>query len=240
MNVRVRDLVCIILGALLALVFQAKSSPELQLEYGQCRFGVERDGMFYNSDLPHRNYMTPHCGGLALASKFGASRWGWRFAYFASGTIQARENWARVVDGSAETGKPCDTSVTWVGCHARFDGVGYMYGFSLGLTYEQPLGWGFSAIPEVGLLHFRSVFKTDIRPADYQKPDYEPAEIHGVQDSGWSGTPAPYAGLMLSYSIAKAVRVYAGMRYYWPTDHRALSLTNHAITQIPFGLAVGF
>lgn len=212
---------------------------ELQIEGGQCRFGVERDGMYYNADLPHINYMTPRCGGFALANKFGDSRWGWRFAYFTSGTIQARENWARVVDGSQETGLPCDTS-TWLGCHARFDGIGYMYGFSLGVTYEQPLGAGFSVIPEAGFLHFRSVFKTDIRPADYPQQPGEPAEIHGVQDSGWKGTPAPYAGMMLSYRVLRDLRLYGGMRYYWPTDHRAHSLTNHAITQIVGGVGFGF
>lgn len=205
------------------------SAADLSLEFGQCRFGVERDGMFYNADLPHQNYMTPRCGGLVYSDKWRDSRFGWSAGLITSGNIEGRGAVARVVDGSHETGLPCDTS-TWLGCHATFDGEGKMYGVRLGLNYDHPLPWHMSLRAEGGMLFFRSVYRSTISPVDYTDK-----EIKGVQDSGWNSTPAPWVGVMWRYHD----RLYIGARYYWPAGHRALSLTNHAITELTTGVVLG-
>lgn len=227
-----RIVISFLAGVIVAIGLSGRA-VEIFVEDGQCRFGLERDGTFYNADLRHHNYMTPGCASFGFADKFKESRIGWRIALIESGAIQARDNVARVVDGSQETGKPCDPDANgnWLGCHAVFNGRGKMYGFSLGLTYEQPLALGFSAVGEGGLLIFRSVFRSNIVPLDYKKPDGETPETSGVQDSGWLSAPAPYMGLMLKYG-----RAYAGLRYYWPSGHRALSLTNHSFTQASAGV----
>ena len=202
-------------GFILAIGFSGKA-VELFAEGGQCRFD-DAHGAFYHGDLPTHNYLTPRCGSIGLQDKFEDGKWGWRIAYLESGSIKARDNIARQLDNSYETTAPCDTS-TWIGCHARINGSGYVYGFSFGITRELDVYKGLKVIPEGGLFHFRSVFRASIRAVDFNCGG---CEWYVQEDSGWKAWPAPYAGLTLRYG-----HIYAAARYYWSSGHRALSLAD--------------
>lgn len=208
------------------LIAHPASAVEFYLEGGQCHF-EDTGGAFYASDLPHTNYMTPRCGGLGLRDKFENSDFGWRIGYAASGSIQARDNLVRVVDGSME-GIPCDFPHSYNGCHATINGSGYMYGFAFAINRSFHVYDRFSVVPEGGLFFFRSVFRANIRPYDYCC-----REALVIEDSHWKAAPAPFAGLTLRYGPA-----YVAARYHWSSGHRALSLTNQAFSQLVLGLSL--
>ena len=197
---------------------------ELQFEFGQCRFGLADNGTFREEGFDYRNYMTPKCGSIGVADKFGESSVGWRIAYLDTGNIQARGNVARY--GDDQNRQPCDSKTT-IGCRARFNGSGYTYGVMFGLTKEYPL-WIFNAQGEAGIFYFRHRFHANAVQVDSGAGPEQQYD----STSKWSAAPSPYFGLSLRYS-----HIYAGARYFWPTGHRELSLTNHSLTQIYTGAA---
>lgn len=210
------------------IVFNALSgrAGELALELGQCRFGQERNGTFYESDpgMDYSNYMTPRCGGISWSDKFGSSRWGYRIAYLDSGSIQARSNVARYGDDLNR--QPCDPKTT-IGCRAHFDGSGYTYGVSLGLTAEARMG-EIRAAGEAGLFFFRHRFHASAMPLEQGAGD----EQNYDATSSWRSPHSLLLGITLRYRDGGPY-VYA--RHYFPSGHRELSLTNHSMTQFGVG-----
>jgi hypothetical protein len=220
-----REWVCLLLGAVFATAYQAWSSPEIQLELGQCRFGKAPDGTFYQSDYQTTNYLTPRCMSLGLADKFEkGGRIGWRVAYIVTGSIEARDNlFIRNDDGLRSI--PCDPPNFVAGCHATMNGSGNMRGLSFSGTADLPLG-PVTVTGEMGLLFFKSQFKATALPVDYVGQVMEVNE-----ESKWWDTPTPMLGVSLRYGD-----VYIAARHYWPAEHRPLSLTDHSFTQLSVGL----
>lgn len=221
----IRNLAFFLLGAAVMVIAQGIASPEVQLEHGQCRFGKERNGTFYENGQYTRNYLTPSCASIALADKWASgSRWGWRVAYIWTGAIQARDNVAHIDEGNDSL--PCNPPVDFGGCKATFNGSGRMRGVSFSGTGDLRLG-PVTATAEMGFLFFKSQFKAVVTPIDY------PGRVmEGNEESKWWDSPIPLAGLTLRYG-----NVYIAARHYWPAEHRALSLTDHSFTQISAGLA---
>ncbi len=221
-----RDWTCLLLGAVFATAWQAWSGPEIQIELGQCRFGLANSGTFYEEEggYDHQNYMTPRCGGIGLADKFKDSSFGWRIAAVRTGNIQARSNVARY--GDDQNRQPCDPATT-IGCKASFTGAGYTYGVSFGLTDEHRVG-DLRVIGEVGLFFFRHAFQATAVAIDSGAG----GEQHYAATSSWTAPPAPLLGLTVRYG-----NLYMAMRHYFAAGHRELSLTDHSMTQYIIGLA---
>lgn len=230
------NLAWFVAGLVLAVGLSGRSAdfgtraPEFQLEFGQCRFALERDGVFWQSEHYHRNYMSPRCASFGVADRFGGSRLGWRVAFLAAGNLEARDNVAMFGDelNHADGVQPCDTK-TLLGCRAAFSGTGHTYGLSVSGTHTASLG-RFDLIGEAGLFFFRSVFYMTVRPIDY-KGDQQ----YGTLDTGWQHPPAPFGGVTLRHRD-----VYAALRYYWPPGHSGIDLTNHGFTQLALGYAWRF
>lgn len=214
-------------GFIVAIGFSGRA-VDLSLEHGQCRFGAERDGTFWQSDYGRSNYMTPRCTSIALADKWEkGGRMGWRVAYLTTGDIEARDN-AAVLNDLGIRNAPCSPSTgAWDGCVANFNGSGHMRGVSFSGTGDLKLG-PITAIGEFGLLFFKSQFKATATPINYVGRVEEVNE-----ESHWYDMPIPMMGLTLRYK-----NVFISARHYWPAEHRAISLTNHAFTQLSLGVTL--
>lgn len=215
-----------LLGAALAIVAQGIAAPELQIEFGQSRFGQERNGTFYESDggMDYQNYMTPKSGSIAIADKFGESPWGYRLSAFNTGTIKVTSI-ARYGDDANR--QPCDP-LTTIGCKARFEGSGYSYGFTAALTYEMRLGV-LRVIPEAGLSLFRHRFHAKTAPLE---PMFA-GELQYDETSKWISEPQKMLGLTLRIG-----EFYFSVRRHLEAGGRPLSLTNHSRTDFMFGAVV--
>jgi hypothetical protein len=227
--VRIPGLLCLLLACLPA------RASELQTEFGQCRFGKERDGTFYQSNLYTRNYMTPRCASLAVADRFRDGPWGWRIAFLWTGQLAARDNVATFFDEDAfRSNLVCNNTPGpgfARGCMVNIVGHGHTWGFSFAGTYEQRLG-PLRLGAEAGLFFFRHSWHMTATHLDCSTcrhiNDYD-------ESSGPFTDPSPLAGL-----TARVGPVYFAARYYWPAEHRALSLTDHSFLQLSSGLAWKF
>lgn len=217
----------ILVGAVIGFTAHglASRATDLFAETGQCRFGLERDGTFYQSDRHTDNFLHPGCISLGLQDKWKDSRFGWRASFVATGTIQAKGNMA-VNDETRGSTAPCDMMVSEANCPIRFDGAGQTYGITLGSTYEQPLFAHAALIAESGLFFFQHHFKAEARFVDCCHRTISYNETSKLWD-----TPSPFLGLTMHYRY-----VYVAVRHFWPSGHRALSLTNHEMNQFVVGL----
>lgn len=243
-----RDLALFLLGLLSAIVIASfAQKTELQLEYGQCRFDIERYGTFQQPDRYTANYLTPRCASLGLAGRFGSflgdrdsGRWGWRVALVVSGTIQARGNVATLYDDEAGRhdlacgGGHADRNLDGRGCLARETGSGDVAGFSVSLTRAFSAG-PIEIVPEAGLFFFRSRFHN--HPTLVDCGDCNPQSDYdaGRRLDIISAPPDALLG-----AAVRRGSVYLAVRRYLPLGHRALSLTDNAFTQIAAGLALPF
>ena len=221
-----------VLVLLLVAAAATAEAHEIQFEWGQCRFGLERDGTFYQSDRYHQNYMTPGCGGIGIADRFTDGPFGWRVAFLATRSIEARDNVATLFDQDAfRANLVCHNASgppgRGRGCIASFRGNGHTWGFSFSATYERRLG-PIRAVAETGLFFFRHSMH-----AEAEHIDCTTCRKTGNYDesSGPFTAPIPLVGLTLRLG-----HVYAAARYYWPAEHRALSLTNHSFSQFSSGV----
>lgn len=220
-----KTLIAFFAGFIVAIGFSGRA-VEMFSEAGQCRFGLERDGTFYQSDRHTDNFMRPGCASFGFQGKWKDSeRWGWRVSLLGTNSIQARGNMA-VNDETRGSTAPCDLSVSEANCAIRFDGSGKTQGFTLGTTYEQPLFSRTSLIAESGLFFFQHHFKAEARFVDCCTRNISYNETSKLWDM-----PSAFLGVSLRYRD-----VYAGFRHYWPTGHRALSLTNHEMNQFVVGV----
>lgn len=219
----VKAIVGFVAGFILAIGFPGKA-VDLFGELGQCRFGLAPNGTFYESDpgMDYKLYMTPRCGSVGIADKFGESTFGWRLGYMRTGTIQARGNIARF--GDDQNRQPCDPKTT-IGCKAIFNGSGFTEGVTASLTDEHKWGLGFSTVGEAGLFFFRHRFHATATGTDVE------GVWHADEKSSMKDAPSPFLGLML-----KQGPIYFGMRHFFPMGHRSLSLTDHSITQYVLGV----
>lgn len=228
--IRLRDLAFLVLGAAIAIFAQGLAAPELQAELGQCRYGVVPEGTFYQSDLHTDSYLRPACGGIALASKWnGSERFGWRVGALATGGISARDN-VSTNDERAHAHIAC-VPPNPDGCMVRFNGEGRTFGFTLGLTAEQPLAAHLSAIAEGGFFFFQHHFKAEAHPMGCGCT----GQIAYNETSKLFDSPSPFAGITLRYRD-----FYVAARHFWPTGHRSLSLTDFSMTQYVVGVAFPF
>lgn len=218
-------LVGAVLGFTAALGLSGRTA-EVFSEVGQCRFALERDGTFYQSDRHTDNFMTPGCISLGLSGKWTDSeKWGWRTSFLSTGSIQARGNMA-VNDELRGNTAPCDLSINEANCPVRFNGSGQTYGFTFGATFEQPLGYHLSLIGESGLFFFQHHFKAEGKFVDCCTRNISYNETSKLWDM-----PSPFLGMTLRYRD-----VYFAARHFWPSGHRALSLTNHEMNQFVVGV----
>lgn len=218
----------ILLGAVIGFTAHgfASRATEFFVEQGQCRFGLERDGTFYQSDLYTRNHMNPGCASLGIQDKWkGFDKLGWAIRFTATGPIQARSNIA-VNDETRGSLAPCNPSVTAEeGCMIEFSGEGRTQGISLGLTFEQPLASRLYVIGEAGYFFFQHHFKSEA-----QFIACCGRSISYNETSKFWDQPIPMAGVTLRYRD-----VYLAARHYWPGEHRPLTLTNNSFWQLILG-----
>jgi hypothetical protein len=219
---------------LLGVVAAPTQAMELQGEWGQCRFGKERDGVFWQSDRHTQNYMTPYCATLGLTDRYKDGPFGWRIGFVWAGFIEGRDNIATLRDDDAflknlvchDAPPPPERGA---GCLASHNGFGHTWGFSFGPTYERRLFGPVKVVAEGALFFFRHNYKNHAQHVDCTtckpNPDYD-------QSSGPFADPIPMLGLTL-----RAYSLYFAVRYYWPGEHRPLSLTDHSFTQLSTGLA---
>jgi len=210
-------------------------ATEFQIEAGQCRFGLQTDGTFYQSDRYTDNYMTPGCASLGFADKFKDRSLGWRVALLWTGHIQTRDNITTFFDADAfQPNLVCQNNFgpnRARGCLVDVNAHGHTWGFVFSGTYEYRVGW-LGMIGEAGLFFFRHSFQshathkdcTTCRPIN----DYD-------ESSGPFTNPSPLLGLTV-----KVGSIYVAARHYWPAEHRALSLTDHSFTQFTGGVAWKF
>lgn len=231
-----RDLGFFALGAVLCVIGRGISAPELQLEVGQCRFGVERDGVFYQADQHTDNYLRPACAAIGIADKFkSAHGFGWRAWFMKTGNLEARGNVA-TLDEDAHTSGTCDPA-TGHHCHWRFDGAGSLKGIGASLTAEVPVYERWSVIAEAGVFFFKSSFSVTITPADYVG-----ASKRGEEHSHWTDQPSPLIGLTVRRErpFGLPIAVYGAVRRYWPAEHRALNLTDYSHIDLMLGIGKEF
>ena len=224
-----------LLIALVLLHASNSQGAELQAEYGQCRFGLERDGVFYQADRHTDNFLRPPCVTLGIADKWkGSERFGWRVAFVQTGSIQARDNIATIHDDDAHTYGVCDP-LTGDNCIASFNGSGRTYGISASLTAERRFG-AIKIIGETGLFFFHHSFRVRAKSIDCPVGVcYPTPTVEGDQSSNLWDMPNSLAGITLRYRD-----VYLALRHYWSGGHRALSLTDHSFTQLMTGIAWRF
>lgn len=208
----------------------AEPSPEFFVEAGQCRFGVERDGVFYQTDKHTDNYMHPACASLGFQNKWKGSDWfGWRVAAIKTGSISARGNVATVDEAQHQSGQ-CDPN-TGMFCLYRFDGRGDLRGLSLGLTGDVRLPAGFKLTGETALLFSKSSFSVTITPISDPNAPERRGELHG----SWTDTPTMMLGASLRWGPA-----YVFARKYSAAEHRSLNLTDYSFWNFGVGAAAAF
>lgn len=220
---------------LLLLAGPEGHSREVQVEAGQCRFSVERDGVFFQADKHTDNYMRPACASIAFADSF--ERWpglGWRAWFMKTGDFAARGNEA-TTDEAAHSAGTCDLD-TGNHCLYRFDGSGSMKGVGVSLTGAIALSAHWSLIAEGGLMFFKSSFTVTITPLNTND-----GVKRGEEHSKWTDFPVPMLGITLRRDrpLGLPFSVYAAARHYWPAEHRALNLGN-AHTDFMLGAAKEF
>lgn len=221
----IRFLTGALFGVIVAVGLSGRTT-EVFSEYGQCRFGLAEDGTFYQSDRHTDNYMRPACAAVGVSDKWqGSERFGWRVSFLATGSINARGNMA-VNDETRGVTTPCNLSVSEANCQIRFDGAGQTFGFAFAFTAEQPLAAHLSASAESGLFFFQHHFKSEARFEQCCGRTISYNETSKLWD-----VPSPFVGLSLRYRD-----LYVAARRYWPSEHRALSLTNHAFWQFTAGV----
>lgn len=213
-------------GFIVAIGFSGYGT-ELFTEAGQCRFGLEKDGNFYQQQRHTDNYMTPRCLSLGVADKFNDGPWGWRASVQVAGKIEARDNVAAIGIELVPPHFACDQATSF-GCTSNFNGSGRTWGFTAGITNEQRLGF-IRVIGESGLFFFTHRFRARQTNIDYAPVGGANGEYD--ETSKLWDMPSPFLGLTLRYGD-----VYLAARHYWPTGHRALSLTNHEMNQIVVGV----
>jgi len=206
---------------------------EYQAESGQCRFGLQTDGTFYQSDRYTRNYMTPRCASIAIADRFKDGPWGWRVGFVWTGSIQARDNIATAFDADAfQHNLTCNNvPLGGQGCLASVNGWGRTWGFSFAGTYQYRIGLA-ALVGEAGLFFFRHRFHS--HPVHTDCSNCNPMGDYD-ESSGPFAEPSPLLGLTLKIGY-----LYVAARRYWPAEHRALSLTDHSFSQLSTGLAVRY
>ncbi|HUQ25248.1 MAG TPA: hypothetical protein VM140_06225 [Burkholderiales bacterium] len=217
---------------LVAIACTPAHAGEFQAEIGQCRFGLERDGTFYQSNLPTHNYMTPGCASVGIADRFNDGPFGWRIAFLWTGSIEARDNITTALDVDAfqpnlvchNAGGPPGRGR---GCLVNHNGNGHTWGFSFSGTVEQKIAFA-SVLAEAGLFFFRHSWHSHPSHIDCTTCR---AAVDYDESSGPLADPIPLLGLTL-----KVGYLYVAARHYWPGEHRALSLTNHSFTQLSTGL----
>jgi hypothetical protein len=220
---------------LLVACGQAQAT-EFQIEAGQCRFGLQTDGTFYQSNLYTRNYMTPRCTSLGLADNFKAGPFGWRIAVLWTGQIEARDNIATFFDADAfQSGLTCNNTPGTPGfargCLVNVNAHGHTWGISFAGTYEQRFAV-VTVMLESGFFFFRHSFHSHATHKDCTNCRY----INDYDESSGPFTnPSPLLGVTF-----KVGHIYFAARHYWPAEHRALSLTDHSFTQLSTGLVVKY
>ena len=226
------------LFALVVIAFLAShaNSKELDLGLGQCRFGLEADGTYYQSDRPTKNYMTPRCLALAWSDRVGRGPLGWRVGFLWSDQIHALDNVATFFDADAfQHNLTCNNTpgspTRGRGCIVRIRGHGYTVGLSLSGTYEYPIRRA-RLIGEAGLFFFRHELRMKIDHIDCTTC---PPVRDDNSRSGPFTWPSPLLGVTL-----KAGRAYISARKYWPGEHRLLSLTDHSLVELGAGLSIPF
>lgn len=235
-------------GALLyiaaCLFFASRGhGQELQLEYGQCRFGQATDGTYYDSRLDHTNYLTPRCAAIAYAAKFKpTTTWGYRVAFLQSGSVEGRDNRAQMNDGYYDP-NPCSTQ-HWANCHSLFGGSGRMRGISVSLTKDQRIGRHLWARGEVGAMFFEHFFNGYAKPADFDGSSIVSAGAIAGTALKWEGggleqkssmwnLPLPLVGMTVGYK-----GLYFAARHHFPVGREGLSITDHSFTQITGGVLI--
>jgi hypothetical protein len=215
-----------LIGLSVALTINSHSQGlELQAEAGQCHYGLQRDGTFYQSDRTTSNDLRTACGSLAIAGRFDELR-GWRVAYMNLGTIRSRDNHVTQWDEErAQPLPPCDP-VTKHGCTAVMHGEGRNYGFLFSLTKRFPMEH-FDVIGEAGLFFFRSKFNA------WATRDEDGGYSSVSESAGFRKPPAPVLGI----GVRKGP-FHLMLRHGWSLDHRALSLTDHSFTQLMAGISL--
>lgn len=234
-RIRLRDVVFLVLGAAIVVSVQGIGG-EVQVEAGQCRFGVERDGIFYQANQHTDNYLRPACASIAFADGFKSyPGFGYRAWFLKTGSLQARGNIA-TSDEDAHTTGTCDQT-TGAHCHWRFDGAGDVKGVGASLTMQVPIIDRWSVIGEAGIFFFKSSFSVTITPTDTAT-----AVRRGEEHGSWTDMPAPMAGLTLRNDrpLGLPFSAYFAVRKYWPAEHHALNLTNFGHTDAVLGISKEF
>lgn len=212
---------------LLAAAALNGDAAEVAVEAGQVRFGVERDGVFWQADQHTDNYLRPAALSLSVTDRWkNSENFGWRVSFLKTGNFAARGNVATPDDDAHNPGT-CDPN-TGAHCHSSFDATGGIKAVSAGLTGEVPIYGHWSAILEGGLVFFKSSIAVTVTPLDYNA-----AVRRGEEHTRWTDTPSPLVGLTVRYRS-----VYFAVRKVWPAEHHALSLTDYSQTQVMLGLVV--
>jgi hypothetical protein len=215
---------------LILAFFRPAFAVDFSGEVGQCKFSLERNGALYQKERHTDNYMTPRCYTLGLADRFKDGPWGWRIGFVTTGAVEGRDNIAAVVFEGAPPSLQCNPA-TGLGCVGKFDSWMREWGLSFGATYEKRIG-PFRITGESGLFFFHTHAHAAVTQIDCtscgQFGEYD-------QTSGPFMQPTPLVGLTLRYE-----HVYFAARHYWPADHRPLSNTNYAFTQLSGGLVWEF
>lgn len=224
-----------VLITLLLVACGQAHATEFQMEAGQCRFGLQTDGTFYQSDRYTRNYMTPGCASLGFADKFANRSFGWRVAFLWTGHIEARDNIATFFDADAfQPNLVCQNNFgpnRARGCLVDVNANGQTWGFSFSGTYEYRIGL-LSLTGETGLFFFRHSFHSHFTHKDC-------TSCRNISDYDESSGPLTYPSPLLGLTV-KVGYIYFAARHYWPAEHRALSLTDHSFTQLSSGVALSF
>jgi hypothetical protein len=233
-------------GVIVAVAGISFANPELQLEYGQCRFSKAQNGTYYDQALNPRLYLTPRCAEIGIANKFGGSTWGWRIGYISSGSVESRDSRAWINDGNWSDPRPCPEATN--NCQAIVGGSGRMEGVSFTLTKERKLAGKWWLRGEGGLMFFRHYFHGHAHPEGF---DSTPLILDGTfkgtpdrwegldQSSDWKGWPVPRAGLQFGFGP-----IYLSARYTLAPGagglpgHDGSSVTNHAFLQIAVGVSI--
>jgi hypothetical protein len=221
---------------LLALLGGQADAAEFGVGLGQCRFRLATDGTFYQSDRPTNNYITPRCASLSWADRLGSGPFGWRVGFLWSDEIQARDNVTTFFDDDAfQQNLTCNNAGPGPnhgrGCIVRIRGEGHTRGVSLSGTYEYRLRRT-RLIGEAGVFFFRHYWRYRVEHIDCTTC---PPMPENYASSGPFGVPTPLVGLTL-----RAGPAYLAARKYWPGQHRPLSLTDHALTELSAGLSLAF
>ena len=228
----------------------AASSKDLslELEYGQCRFGLAKDGTYHDRRFGSHNYLTPRCASIGLAGKFQRfATWGWRVAFIQSGSVEARDNMAQMNDGNPSP-HPCNetfgTFVHWENCHGLFGGSGRMRGIKLAVTKEWNLGARWWTQAEAGVEFFEHFFNGYVKPYDFDGAFAPAVGATGGSATKWEGgglnqesaladKPLPLLGARIGYGP-----LYFVIRYQFPVNRPGQSITDHSHLDLMGGLRI--